>query len=111
MSRKSNGTLPWRVGMDKFGIERFSWPSNIHEDVGKEGVEDMRIFLADDSVIVRERLTTLLLELPEVEIVGEAATAGDAMKSIRELRPDVVILDIQMPGGSGIDVLRTIRRE
>ncbi|HZS07781.1 MAG TPA: response regulator transcription factor [Blastocatellia bacterium] len=97
--------------MYKSGVEQFAWPSDVRKDAGEEGAEEMRIFIADDSVIVRERLTELLLELPEVEIVGEAGTAGDATLAIRELKPDVVILDIQMPGGSGIDVLRTIRQE
>jgi DNA-binding NarL/FixJ family response regulator len=46
-----------------------------------------------------------------VEIVGEAETAFEAIQSIRRLRPAVVILDISMPGGSGIQVLETIRKE
>jgi DNA-binding NarL/FixJ family response regulator len=70
-----------------------------------------KVFIVDDSPIVRERLISLLSELPGVDIVGEAETAFEAIQSIRRLRPAVVILDISMPGGSGIQVLETIRRE
>ena len=70
----------------------------------------MRVLIADDSAVVVERLITLLSELPEVEIVGEAQTSGEATERIRQLQPDVVILDIRMPGGSGIDVLETVKK-
>ena len=70
----------------------------------------MRILIADDSAVVRARLVTLLSELEDVEIVGEAQTCGEATERIRQLQPDVVILDIRMPGGSGIDVLETVKQ-
>jgi DNA-binding NarL/FixJ family response regulator len=77
---------------------------------GEKREADMKVLIADDSAIVRERLVGLLSELPEVEIVGEARTTEEAAQSIQQLRPDVVILDIQMPGGgSGIDVLRAVK--
>jgi DNA-binding NarL/FixJ family response regulator len=59
---------------------------------------------------VRERLAALLLTLPNVEIGGQAGTAPQAIAAIAERRPDVVILDITMPGGSGLDVLRAVKR-
>jgi DNA-binding NarL/FixJ family response regulator len=70
-----------------------------------------KVLIADDSHIVRERLVSLLADLPGVDIVGEAETAFEAIQSIRRRRPDVVILDISMPGGSGIQVLETIRKD
>jgi DNA-binding NarL/FixJ family response regulator len=70
----------------------------------------MRVLIADDSAVVVERLVTLLSELPEVDIVGEAQTSGDATERIQQLQPDVVILDIQLPGGSGIGVLETVKK-
>ncbi|MDZ7260620.1 MAG: response regulator transcription factor [candidate division KSB1 bacterium] len=71
----------------------------------------MRVFIADDSAIVRERLRAMLSELPEIEIVGEAQDPVEATSSIRALKPDAVILDIRMPGGSGIDVLQNIKQD
>ena len=73
--------------------------------------EDLvRVLIADDSAVVCERVKTMLLELPEIEIAGQARDAVEATKSILELKPDVVILDIRMPGGSGIEVLRKIKQ-
>lgn len=72
----------------------------------------MRVFMADDSPLVLERLAQMLAELPgAVELIGQASQAPEAAEAIRKLKPDVVILDIRMPGGSGIDVLRQIKRE
>lgn len=70
----------------------------------------MRVFITDDSKIVVERLADLLKDVSGVKVVGQAGNALDAVLSIRETNPDAVILDLQMPGGSGLDVLRAIRR-
>jgi DNA-binding NarL/FixJ family response regulator len=69
----------------------------------------VKVFIADDSAAVVERLITMLSELPQVEIIGHAQDAREAIKATRQLNPDVVILDIRMPGGSGIDVLKDIK--
>ncbi len=70
----------------------------------------MKIFIADDSPILRERLNAMLSDLPRIEIIGEAGNVAEAIESIRALHPDVVILDIRMPGGSGIEVLENIKK-
>jgi DNA-binding NarL/FixJ family response regulator len=70
----------------------------------------MRILIADDSPIVRDRLSSLLGELEGVEIVGQAEDAAQAKNLARELRPDIAILDIRMREGNGVDVLRDIKR-
>ena len=70
----------------------------------------MKVFIADDSEVVCERLTTMLSDLPEIEIIGQAQDVPGSIESIRKLHPDVVILDIRMPGGSGIDVLEDIKK-
>jgi len=70
----------------------------------------MRVFIADDSAAVRERLKAMVLELQGVEVIGQAGNAVEATESILKLKPDVAILDIRMPGGSGIDTLRNIKR-
>ena len=73
--------------------------------------QTVTVFIADDSDIVREHLVTMLDELTEVEIVGQAETVADSISAIGKLQPDVVILDIRMPDGSGIDVLQTIKQD
>ncbi len=69
----------------------------------------MRVFIADDSSAVVERLTDLLEEVPGAQLVGQAGDVPEAIRSIQKTNPDAVILDLQMPGGNGLDVLRAIR--
>lgn len=71
----------------------------------------IRVLIADDSVPVRERLTTLLEEIDNVEVIGAAGDALETVVEIQTLQPDVVILDVQMPSGSGIGVLRWAQHE
>jgi DNA-binding NarL/FixJ family response regulator len=72
--------------------------------------KNIKVFIADDSLVVREHLVTMLDELPRIVTVGQAETVAKAINGILELRPDVVILDIRMPGGSGIDVLQRVKQ-
>ena len=71
----------------------------------------MRVFIADDSKIVVERLASLLRDVPGVQLAGQAGDVPEALRCIQQVNPDVVILDLQMPGGSGLDILRVIRRD
>lgn len=71
----------------------------------------MRVFIADDSRVVVERLADLLEEVPGAQLVGQAADVPETVCGIRKMKPDAVILDLQMPGGSGLDVLRAIRTD
>jgi DNA-binding NarL/FixJ family response regulator len=70
----------------------------------------MRVFIADDSKVFVERLADLLGEVPGVELVGRADDVPGAIHSVLKTNPDAIILDLQMPGGSGLEVLRTIRQ-
>lgn len=70
----------------------------------------MRIFFADGSRFGNGRLTNLLADMKDVEIVGSAFDGITAQASIEQLKPEVVILDIEMPGRSGLDLLRSIKR-
>ena len=70
----------------------------------------MKLFVADNSARLRQQIIDLLSELQGIEFVGQAQDAPEALRAIRELKPDVVTLDIQMSGGSGIDVLKRIKR-
>jgi len=71
----------------------------------------MKLFLVDDSVLIQNCLEVLVSDFPEIEIVGRAETPLEAIKGIRELKPDAVILDIRLKEGSGFDVLLNIKAE
>jgi len=65
----------------------------------------MKVFIADDSPPVVERLTDLLRGLPGIEFAGDAGNVLAVLRCVRQLQPDALILDLEMPGGSGLDVL------
>jgi two-component system response regulator DevR len=69
----------------------------------------IRVFLVDDHELVRRGVAELLSADDEIEIVGEAATAAQARGRIAAVIPDVVVLDVRLPDGSGIDVCRSVR--
>lgn len=71
----------------------------------------MKILIADDSIELRERLVKMLSGLSEIEVIGQAKDTAEAIEFISSLQPDSVILDIRMPGGSGIDVLKKIKKD
>jgi DNA-binding NarL/FixJ family response regulator len=71
----------------------------------------MEIYLVEDSSLVRARLAALLEALPGATLVGETDRADAAIRGILALRPDVVLLDIDLAQGSGFDVLRAVCRE
>jgi two-component system LytT family response regulator len=68
----------------------------------------MRVLLIDDERLARAELRRLLAAHPEVEIVAEAVNAADGVQQIAALKPDLVFLDVQMPGGSGFDMLAAL---
>jgi DNA-binding NarL/FixJ family response regulator len=67
------------------------------------------VFLVDDHEIVRRGLTELIRSQPDLEVVGEAATQRQAIGRIEATAPDVAVLDVKLPDGSGIDLCRDIR--
>ncbi|TDC72538.1 response regulator [Streptomyces hainanensis] len=67
------------------------------------------VFLVDDHEVVRRGVHELLAVEPDIEVVGEAGTAADALTRIPAARPDVAVLDVRLPDGSGVEVCRDIR--
>ncbi|MFN7992530.1 MAG: response regulator transcription factor [Bryobacteraceae bacterium] len=70
----------------------------------------IRLLLTDDHTLFRQGVRTLLSVEPELEVVGEASNAGEAVVKAAELRPDVVLMDVSMPGLSSFEATRQIRK-
>ena len=74
-------------------------------------IQTVRVLIADDHVLVRDGFAMILSTQPDLEVVGEAADGVEAISAARELRPDVVLMDIRMPNLDGIEATTTICRE
>ena len=70
----------------------------------------LKVILIDDERLARSELKRLLQEFPDVEVIGEAANAAEGLDKIESLNPDLVFLDIQMPGKTGFDMLTQLER-
>jgi two-component system response regulator DevR len=81
----------------------------VNPDPSVTNEQPIRVFILDDHELVRRGLTDLLTTTKDLTIVGEAATAADALHRIPAVAPDVALLDARLPDGSGIDVCREIR--
>ena len=73
--------------------------------------DQIRIVLADDHAVVRQGLATMLRQEKRFQIIGEASDGKSAVEMVRRLRPDVVVMDISMPGISGIEATRIVHEE
>lgn len=71
----------------------------------------LKVVIADDSALVRDRMASMLKELTRVEVVAESVDVPGTLHQLRRIRPHVLILDMDMPGGSGMEVLRIIQSE
>ena len=71
----------------------------------------IRIVVIDDHTLFRRGITALLTRVPDFDVVGEAADGFEGIKTVARHRPDVVLLDLNMPGISGIDALAAILKE
>ncbi|MEQ9569594.1 MAG: response regulator transcription factor [Longimicrobiales bacterium] len=78
---------------------------------GPSSPQPLGVLVADDSVLVRNRLIPYLREIDGVGEIREAGTGSEALREIFARPPDILVLDVRMPGGTGLDVLDTLRSE
>ncbi|MFZ4413722.1 MAG: response regulator [Bacteroidales bacterium] len=71
----------------------------------------MKILLADDSVLMLDKSQEMLSNYPQLEIVASLKNGNTILKTIREFKPDLAIIDLRMPGLNGIEVLKAVRKE
>ena len=68
----------------------------------------LTVLIADDHPVFRKGLRTLLAAMPDTEVVGEATSGEEAVRLAEQLQPDVVLMDLRMPGGGGLEAIRHI---
>ncbi|NUO80399.1 response regulator [candidate division KSB1 bacterium] len=68
----------------------------------------IRTLIIDDEWLIRSELKTMLQGYPDINVVGEAANLAEAVQAAQSLQPDLIFLDVQMPGGSGFEVLEQV---
>lgn len=71
-------------------------------------MNEVRVLIADDHPLFRKGLRTLLESMPQMPVIGEATSGQEAVTLTRQLKPDVVLLDLQMPGGGGLYAIREL---
>jgi len=79
-------------------------------NVRLKGMRHLNVLIVDDSQVLREKLTEMLSDIPGLVVVGQAEGVVDAQRAIDDLEPGLVILDLQLRDGNGLEVLREARR-
>jgi len=80
--------------------------------MGESGpTRPLRLLVVDDHEVVRQGIVALLERRPEFEVVAQAATSAEAVAAARRLQPDLIVMDVRLPDGSGIEACREIRGE
>jgi two-component system, NarL family, response regulator NreC len=74
-------------------------------------MDKTRVLLADDHAVLLSGLKLLINLQPDMQVIGEAGSHDEALRKARELKPDVLVLDMSMPGGTGVQVIGTLARE
>jgi two-component system, NarL family, nitrate/nitrite response regulator NarL len=88
-----------------------AWPRGWYKTDMQPEEAAVRVMIADDHPMFRGGLAQEIREHPRLELISEASTGTDALRQIREFRPDVAILDLKMPGIDGADIARRLREE
>ncbi len=73
-------------------------------------MKKIRLVVVDDHALFRAGLINLLNQMPELEVVGQAADGKSALEEVRRTNPDVVLLDIHMPGMGGVETVQALKR-
>lgn len=95
--------------MRKFALYTSKFAGRVGSSV--RVMEQIRVFLLDDHELVRRGLSDLLGVESDIEVVGEASSVAEALVRIPATRPDVAVLDVRLPDGSGVEVCRDIRSQ
>ena len=74
-------------------------------------IEAIRVLIVDDESMVRRILKQILIQYPDIEIVGEAANGDEALELVERIQPDVVVMDIRMPKMDGVAAAREIKSQ
>ncbi len=74
----------------------------------KDRMKQFRTLIIDDEWLIRSELKSMLSQFPSINVVGEAANLSEAVQAVQETKPDLIFLDIQMPGGSGFSFLEQV---
>ena len=71
----------------------------------------IKVLIVDDHPVVRRGLHSILGDAKDVQVVGEASNGSEALKQVAALKPDVVLMDIRLPGADGVQITQRVRRE